>query len=271
MANSKFGYVKEFEESSKCQSNTFMVVRIDGRGFTKFCSAHKFEKPNDIRGVNLMGVAARAVMEDQNDIILAYGQSDEYSFLFRKDSSLYQRRKDKIITIIVSLFTAHYILNFSNVFGDMKMQSIPIFDGRIVCFPSEQNLIDYFNWRQCDTHVNNLYNTIFWMLINKGGRTNEKAMQELTGTFSKDKNEMLFSQFGINYAKEPEIYRRGSILIRELVHDEEKLKKFNKLKEEKPELKVSEPKKKLTLVEKYDDMIKGNFWEKYFPDIYKKL
>jgi tRNA(His) guanylyltransferase len=36
----------------------------------------------------------------------------------------------------------------------------------------------------------------------------------LKGTFSKDKNELLFSQFGINYNSEPEVYKRGTILIR---------------------------------------------------------
>ena len=36
----------------------------------------------------------------------------------------------------------------------------------------------------------------------------------MKGTFSKDKNELLFSQFGINYNSEPEVYKRGTILIR---------------------------------------------------------
>jgi len=39
MANSKFGYVKKFEHSNSMLPSTFMVVRLDGRGFTKFCDA----------------------------------------------------------------------------------------------------------------------------------------------------------------------------------------------------------------------------------------
>lgn len=35
------------------------------------------------------------------------------------------------------------------------------------------------------------------------------------GTFSKDKNEILFSQFGINYNSLPAMFRKGSILVRE--------------------------------------------------------
>ena len=41
------------------------------------------------------------------------------------------------------------------------------------------------------------------------------------GTFSKDKNEILFSQFGINYNTLPAMFRKGSILVRERVEGDE--------------------------------------------------
>jgi len=34
------------------------------------------------------------------------------------------------------------------------------------------------------------------------------------GTFSEDKNEMLFSRFGINYNNEPEMFKKGSVVFR---------------------------------------------------------
>ena len=96
-------------------------------------------------------------------------------------------------------------------------------------------------------HINNLYNTSFWALVKSGMTTNEtnKALQvsircpsdfrfyrmELCGmtpqdysphvadaskgTDSKDKNELLFSRFGINYNKLPEMFRKGSVLVRQ--------------------------------------------------------
>lgn len=36
------------------------------------------------------------------------------------------------------------------------------------------------------------------------------------GTLAADKNEVLFSRFGINYNNEPEIFRKGSLLYREV-------------------------------------------------------
>jgi tRNA(His) guanylyltransferase len=46
----------------------------------------------------------------------------------------------------------------------------------------------------------------------------------LKGSVSKDKNEILFSQFGINYNKIEEVFRRGTVFIRRkcnLTADEE--------------------------------------------------
>lgn len=36
------------------------------------------------------------------------------------------------------------------------------------------------------------------------------------GTISSDKNEILFSKFGINYNNEPEIYKKGSVIFRDV-------------------------------------------------------
>jgi len=38
MANSKYEYVKEFEHEDLLLKNTWVVVRIDGRGFHKYDS-----------------------------------------------------------------------------------------------------------------------------------------------------------------------------------------------------------------------------------------
>lgn len=44
----------------------------------RFSDAHDFEKPNDVRALDLMNRAAKAVMEEFPDIVLAFGESDEY-------------------------------------------------------------------------------------------------------------------------------------------------------------------------------------------------
>lgn len=87
-------------------------------------------------------------------------------------------------------------------------------------------------------HINNLYNTTFHALCTK--HTTAQAKTLLDGTLSKDKHEILFSQFDIRYGNEPEMYKKGSLV-----------------------LKVKDPPKgeaKSTV--SHIDIIKDDFWQK---------
>lgn len=66
-------------------------------------------------------------------------------------------------------------------------------------------------------HINNLYNTTFWALIQKGGQTTTEAHATLRGTVSATKHEMLFSRFGINYNEISQRFKKGSVIVREIV------------------------------------------------------
>ena len=48
------------------------------------------------------------------------------------------------------------------------MKEIATFDSRIVLYPNEAVVKDYFRWRQVDCHINNLYNTVFWEMVGSG-------------------------------------------------------------------------------------------------------
>ena len=78
MAKSKYEYVKAFERDDALLPATYIVVRIDGRGFHGLCDKYGFARPNDARALNLMNAAATAVVKELNDIAIAYGVSDEY-------------------------------------------------------------------------------------------------------------------------------------------------------------------------------------------------
>lgn len=46
--------------------------------FVRFSDIHAFEKPNDEQALNLMNSCAAAVLQEFEDIIFAYGVSDEF-------------------------------------------------------------------------------------------------------------------------------------------------------------------------------------------------
>lgn len=75
----------------------------------RLSSKYKFEKPNHRPALELMNAAAKGMMEELPELILAYGMSDEYryflvvprcfeilansqSFVFHEDCTLFERR-----------------------------------------------------------------------------------------------------------------------------------------------------------------------------------
>jgi len=223
--------------------NCWLVVRIDGKCFHKFTKTHEFEKPNDWRALALMNRCSMALFEEFPDIVYGFGQSDEYSFILHKSTKIYGRRSSKIQSLFVSHFTSCYVYYWEK-FMKKPLQYPPIFDSRVVCYPSLKNIRDYISWRQVDCHINNLYNTCFWTLVLKGGRTEKEAEKELSGTRSENKNELLFSQFNLNYNNEPPMFRKGSVTYRELVQEGNKHKK----------------KKRVVIV--HEDVIGEDFWKR---------
>ena len=223
MAKSQYEYVKQFEQNDALLRHCFIVVRVDGHAFHRFVVEHGYERPNDVRGLSLMNRAAQAVMQEFRDIVLGYGESDEYSFLFKRDTVLYGRRASKLSTYVASLFTAAFMFHWKEFFPTgPEIRYPPCYDARAVCYPTVRTVRDYFCWRQADCHINNLYNTCFWALVQQQGLTPKDAEKALCGTDSGQKNELLFSTFGVNYAKLPAMFRKGSVLVWDIAgRDEE--------------------------------------------------
>ncbi|PYH39609.1 tRNA guanylyltransferase [Aspergillus neoniger CBS 115656] len=272
MANSKYEYVKSFEQPDVLLPNTWIVVRIDGRGFHKLSDYYGFIKPNDRRALDLMNAAAVGVMKDLPDLCIAYGISDEYSFAFHPNCQLFERRSAKLVTTIVSTFTAHYIYLWGTYFPDTPLQpaALPSFDGRAVMYPNSRIFRDYMSWRQVDCHINNLYNTTFWSMVLQGGMDRREAELELKGTLSSDKNEILFKRFGINYNNEEEIYKKGSVIYRQYQLEEKSdssvQEETSPLQEDTPsktqQEKIRKLRRKVQVIVDHVDIIKDEFWER---------
>ena len=63
----------------------------------RFSDQHSFQKPNDDRALNLMNDCASKVLTAFNDIVVGYGQSDEYSFVFKRKTECYNRRSRSVL------------------------------------------------------------------------------------------------------------------------------------------------------------------------------
>lgn len=266
MANSAYEYVRNFEQPDALPLSNWIVVRIDGRGFSKLTKKYDFEKPNDIRALELMNAAAIEVTKSLVDIVLAYGQSDECSFVLHENTTLFDRRSAKLATTIATTFTAEYCMLWSQYFPDKPLtRPFPTFDARCVCYPKRKILRDYLCWRQADCHINNLYNTTFWNMVLKGGMSQTEAELELKGSLSSDKNEILFKRFGINYNNEAMIYKKGSVVYRRYDAKEEKVGESGG-KDAGPKSRTQmererKRKMKAEVVVEHVDLIQDGFWE----------
>lgn len=154
----------------------------------RFSARYNFQKPNDARALNVMNGAALRLMQSLTDVIMAYGDSDEYSFVLRRGCELFERREAKITSTFASTFTALYNQLWPKYFctteeeakeNSLQLDMLPTFDARVVTYPTTKSLRDYLSWRQVDCHINNLYNTAFWTLVEKGGMTGTKAEERL--------------------------------------------------------------------------------------------
>ncbi|RMI98374.1 Thg1 C terminal domain-containing protein [Yarrowia lipolytica] len=229
MAKSRYEYVKNFEQENHLLPDCHIVVRVDGRGFHKFSKFYNFEKPNDLRAIELMNKCAELIVSQFDDVIMAYGDSDEYSFLLRRKCSLFERRESKLVSTFASTFTSYYVALWGRKAvkseprddsrdsrsNELVIHMLPTFDARCVVYPNAQSIRDYFSWRQVDCHINNLYNTTFWTLVQQGNMTTQEAEQRLSKTVSKDKHELLFTEFGLNYNNEPDVFKKGTTIVKE--------------------------------------------------------
>ena len=240
MANSIYDFYKEEEESVdlKFRRNMYIIVRIDGHKFHKFSAEHEFHKPNDKRALDLMVDSAKQVLRTyKGDIPLAYGHSDEFSFLVRSTSSLFSRRVHKINSMILVVFATHYNTNWDRFFPNPKKYDA-WFDARPIDYPYCKDVIGYFRWRQIDCHINNLYNTTLHAITGRYVKyelqpdnqvkttpitewIEDKTMflqpraatEKLSKTVSSDKHDIMFLDYKINYNNELEQFKKGTIVV----------------------------------------------------------
>jgi len=173
-----------------------------------------------------------------------------FSFVLNRKTTLFQRRSSKIESSIVSFFASNFVFHWPTFFPDTQLVYPPTFDARVVCYPALENVRDYLSWRQVDCHINNLYNTCFWALVGSG-KTEIEAENALKGTLSDFKNELLFSQFQINYNNLPQMFKKGSVLIR------------RKMEENVKDSRTGEDtiRTKLRVVVLHEDIIDKKFWD----------
>jgi len=172
------------------------IVRVDGRSFTRFTET-RFDKPFDELFSRHMVTAAEALVSELNGRY-AYTESDEISVLLPPHWDLFDRSLEKLVSLSAGITSAA----FTAACGEAAH-----FDSRVWLGTSEDDVADYFSWRQADAARCALNGWCYWTL-RKDGASPGEATGRLDGRSVADKNELLF-QHGINFNDVPLWQRRG--------------------------------------------------------------
>jgi tRNA(His) 5'-end guanylyltransferase len=194
-------FKRDYEDAFRLHlpRHSYFIVRIDGRGFHAFTAS--LERPYCRALADAMDEAALRVCREMIGCRLAYGQSDEYSFLLtdneRNDSPLwFDGNVQKMVSVSASLFTGAFNRAFAGA-------DIAAFDSRVMVVPKRSEVEKYFQWRQSDAETNS-----FNMLASA-----HYSHEELLKKSTAEKHDLLRAK-GVNWAKEPTDFKRGRMVYR---------------------------------------------------------
>jgi tRNA(His) guanylyltransferase len=181
-----------------------MVARIDGRSFSQLTRvSEKLDAPYDVRFRDCMVATLEHLVTSAGfSVLFGYTQSDELSLLFKKDESLFGRKLRKYLSVLAGEASAKFSLTLG---------ALGAFDARISQFPSTDDVVDYFRWRNEDAHRNALNGHSYW-LLRRQGLDDHAATEKLKGVSVADRNELLF-RAGINFNEVPAWQRRGIAVL----------------------------------------------------------
>jgi tRNA(His) guanylyltransferase len=183
--------------SLKVLPGTWPILRVDGRSFSRLTEA-RFDKPFDGRFHELMCKTAEALLAELGGVYV-YTESDEISVLLPRDTGLFDREVEKLVSISAAIASGSFSVGLGT----------PVqFDGRLWVGAQPELVVDYFRWRQADATRCALNGWAYWTL-RKSGRTVEEATAQLSGQTVAYKNEVLF-QSGTNFNDLPAWQKRGT-------------------------------------------------------------
>lgn len=191
----------EYFSGLRVPPGMWAVLRLDGRSFHRVCEELQARRPYDESLRDRMLAVTRAVVEELGGV---YGctHSDEISVLHRPEWDAFDRRVEKLVSVSASVAGAE--------FGRGLATSAPraAFDARLWIGASQDEVQDYFRWRQSDAGRCAINSWVYWTMRTEGLPAGQATAESDRRGFSW-KNEWLF-QRGINFDALPSWQKRGA-------------------------------------------------------------
>ena len=174
-----------------------IVIRIDGRKFSKLSHDLKFKKPYDEQFKNIMVKTGEDFFKEFSPAFI-YTFSDEINILLSEIP--FGGRIEKLDSVFASFITGSFTKNLS------KPVKKPIsFDSRVIPL-SRNGMMEYFKQRQDEAWRNCTNGYAYWTLRDE--YTKKETMEILKKKKSSQLHDILFER-GINLAELPAWQRKG--------------------------------------------------------------
>jgi len=160
----------EAYHSLRVPPGCWTVIRVDGRSFTRLTTDY-YERPFDERFHDAMALAAKTLLIDLSGIF-ASTHSDEISVLLPRTWNVFDREVEKTVSVAAGTASAMF----------SKASGIPgTFDGRLWVGATDDQVVDYFRWRQADA-VRGALNSMSYWALRRDGKNERQATSALHNT-----------------------------------------------------------------------------------------
>ena len=232
--------MKEYEKNNngKLMKRTPVIIRVDGRGFSKYTKT--FKKPFDMIMVKAMQDTMTYLCKNVHGCVIGYTQSDEISLVLVdyhdvNIAPFYDNNIQKMCSVIASMTTMAFNKCFAegvnDLYYNMCKESLgdepdedkveeyndalkryknktwnAMFDCRVFNVPKDE-VTNYLFWRQSDASRNSVQAVAHAYFT-------QKELDNITVNNMQNK---LFTEKGINWNDYPTELKRGSCCIRKVV------------------------------------------------------
>jgi tRNA(His) guanylyltransferase len=213
--------IKSYEASEterRAMPGLPIVVRVDGRGFSKFTKG--MARPFDVQFADLMVEVTKFLVEQTNAAV-GYTQSDEITLVmdpFVKKARgslrgeidplmdgladadfLFSGRWQKLTSVIAGMASTRFVMGAMGIWPDRVRRQPPVFDCRVFQVPTREEAVAALVWRELDATKN---------AVSMAARAHF-SHSDLQNKSSAEMQEMLFRQKSVNFNDYPPRFKRG--------------------------------------------------------------
>lgn len=199
----------EIFSSLRVPCGSRIVLRIDGRKFSRLSNSLKLEKPYDISFVKAMAAACLEFSREFSPSFV-YTFSDEINVLLAEVP--FSGRIEKLNSVFPSFISSSFSKKINS---DVNIKPVS-FDSRVIPL-SEDGVVNYFKSRQDEAWSNCLNGYAYWTLRKKYDK--KETVEILNKKKSSKLHDLIFDS-GINVAELPAWQRRGVGIYRKKVQIE---------------------------------------------------